>query len=199
MTVEIKPTFFKAPAEFRRWLRENHQRVDELWVGYYKKDSGKPSITWPESVDQALCFGWIDGLRKSCDEFSYMVRFTPRRAKSIWSKVNIARVAELTKLGLMRPAGLRAFAHRDAKKSGAHSSENKLTFSAEYEREFKANKTAWKFFSTRPPGYRRTVVHWVMSAKKEETQRRRLAVLISDSEQERVIDAMARPGVAKKK
>ncbi|MDQ3930612.1 MAG: YdeI/OmpD-associated family protein [Chloroflexota bacterium] len=179
--MEIK--FFESPSEFRKWLDENHQTETELWVGFHKKGSGKPSITWPESVDQALCFGWIDGIRKSIDETSYMIRFTPRKRGSIWSAVNIKRVGELIELGLMQPAGLAAFEKRDEKKAQLYSyerTESKLDEA--YERQFRDNQVAWSFFEAQAPWYRRTSSWWVMSAKKEETRQRRLSTLIAASE-----------------
>jgi uncharacterized protein YdeI (YjbR/CyaY-like superfamily) len=178
-----KPVFFATPAKFRAWLQKNHARISEQWVGFHKKDSGRPSITWPESVDQALCFGWIDGLRKSIDGASYMIRFTPRKPGSTWSAINIRRAKELKRLGLMSAAGLRAFAKRTPEKSAAYSYEQRhnARFSAAQEKRFRENKKAWEFFRARPPGYQRTATYWVASAKKEETQARRLAILIKDS------------------
>ena len=178
----MKPTFFARPEDFRRWLERNHDKADELLVGFWKKDSGKPSITWPESVDEALSFGWIDGVRRRIDDQSYSIRFTPRRRGSIWSAVNIKRATELSKLGQMAPAGLRAFEARDEKKSAIYSYENRpRELAPEYEKRFRANKKAWAFWSAQPPGYRRLVTYWVMEAKKEETRERRLAQLIDDS------------------
>jgi uncharacterized protein YdeI (YjbR/CyaY-like superfamily) len=178
----MTPHFFESPAAFRKWLAKNHSSASELLVGFYKKDSGKPSITWPESVDQALCFGWIDGVRRRIDDVSYSIRFTPRKKTSTWSAINIARVAELTKLGLMQPAGLRAFEHRREDKSAIYAYENAVrTLDAADEKKFRANKKAWEFFNAQPPGYRRLCIYWVTSAKKEETRARRLATLIDDS------------------
>ncbi|HXH38512.1 MAG TPA: YdeI/OmpD-associated family protein [Thermoanaerobaculia bacterium] len=178
----MEPTFFATPAAFRKWLEKNHDKASELLVGFHKKDSGRPSMTWPESVDQALCFGWIDGVRRRIDDASYSIRFTPRKPISNWSAVNIARVAELTKLGLMRPAGLRAFEKRREDKSSIYSYENELrTFEPAHEKTFRANRKAWQFFNAQPPSYRRVCIYWVMSAKKEETRARRLATLIDDS------------------
>ena len=177
----MKPTFFAAPAAFRRWLEKNHEKAAELLVGFYKKDSGKPSITWPESVDQALCFGWIDGIRRRIDDVSYSIRFTPRRRGSIWSAVNIRRATELSKQGLMSPAGLRAFEARDEKKSAIYSYENRpRALAPEYEKRFRANKKAWEYWTAQPPGYRRLITYWVMEAKKDETRERRIATLIAD-------------------
>jgi len=178
----MEPTFFPTPAAFRKWLERNHASAAELLVGFYKRGSGKPSITWPESVDQALCFGWIDGVRRRIDDVSYSIRFTPRKQISNWSAINIARVAELTKLGLMRPAGLRTFEHRREDKSAIYSYENAVrTFDPSDEKTFRANRKAWQFFNAQAPSYRRVCIYWVTSAKKEETRARRLATLINDS------------------
>ncbi len=179
----MEVTFFGSPSEFREWLEQNHDSAKELWVGFYKKGSGKAGITWPEAVDQALCFGWIDGIRKRVDETSYTNRFTPRRRGSTWSAVNIKRVGELTELGLMRPAGLEAYEQRDETKAQLYSyerAESKLVEA--YERQFREHERAWAFFSTQSPSYRRTSSWWIMSAKKEETRQRRLAALIEASE-----------------
>ena len=182
----MKPRFFKTPANFRGWLEKNHDKAKELLVGFYKKDSGRPSITWPESVDQALCFGWIDGVRKRIDDESYSIRFTPRRRGSIWSAVNIKRAKELEELGQMTPAGSHAFAQRDEKKSAIYAYENRpRELAPEYEKRFRANKKAWAFFSEQAPSYRRVITYWVMEAKKEETRERRLAALIDYSAQGR--------------
>ena len=178
----MKPQFFPTQADFRKWLSRNHDSVDELWVGYYKKDSGIPSLTWPQSVDEALCFGWIDGIRKSVDAQSYMIRFTPRRAKSTWSAINIRRVKELRKLGLMKPSGLAAFQRRTEDRSESYSYERKaVKLNKRYQDIFRKNKKAWMFFSSMTPSYRATVMSWVMSAKQEETRSKRLLVLIKDS------------------
>jgi len=180
----VKPTFFKTPADFRSWLEKHHSRADALLVGFYKKESGKPSITWPESVDEALCFGWIDGIRRRIDDIRYSIRFTPRRRGSIWSNVNTKRVAELIKDKRMRPAGVKAFEARDPKKTGIYSFERETaTLPAEFEKAFRANTKAWKFWEAQPPGYRRLAAYFVTSAKQDETRRRRLDVLIRDSAQ----------------
>ena len=180
----MKPTFFKTPADFRSWLERHHARADALLVGFYKKESGKPSITWPESVDEALCFGWIDGIRRRIDDIRYSIRFTPRRRGSIWSNVNTKRVAELIKDKRMRPAGVKAFEARDPKKTGIYSFERETaTLPAEFEKAFRANTKAWKFWEAQPPGYRRLAAYFVTSAKQDETRRRRLDVLIRDSAQ----------------
>ena len=193
-------TFFDTPAAFRAWLEEHHQTASELWVGFYKKSSGKPSITWPESVDEALCYGWIDGIRKSVDETSYTIRFTPRKPRSTWSAVNVARVAELTRLGRMRPAGHKAFEARAEAKTGIYAYEQRNTaeLAEAYEQQFRANQPAWDFFQAQPLGYRRTAVWWVVSAKKEATRLKRLATLIEDSAQGRTIAPLTRPGGQRK-
>lgn len=178
----MQPTFFETPAAFRKWLAKHHAKATELLVGFYKTDSGRPSITWPESVDQALCFGWIDGVRRRIDDVSYSIRFTPRKPTSNWSAINIAKVAELTRLGLMQPAGLRAFEQRREEKSGIYAYENApRTLDSAYEKTFRANKKAWEYFSGQAPSYRRVCIYWVMGAKKEETRERRLRTLIDDS------------------
>src|SRR6266568_553956 len=179
----MEVAFFETSSEFRTWLEEHHNTTQEVWVGFYKTSSGKPSITWPEAVDEALCYGWIDGIRKSIDEVSYTIRFTPRQAKSTWSLVNIKRVEELKRLGRMRASGLKAFENRDPKRSGIYSFENRpRKLDPVYEKKFQSNKRAWAFFQAQPPGYQRTASWYVMSAKKDETRMRRLATLIGESE-----------------
>jgi uncharacterized protein YdeI (YjbR/CyaY-like superfamily) len=177
------PVFFPTPEKFRQWLTKNHGRSDELWVGYYRKDSGRPSITWPESVDEALCFGWIDGIRKKVDHQSYKVRFTPRRARSMWSAVNIARIAVLTGEARMQSAGIAAFARRQETNSRKYSFENRQSakLTAADERVFRQNCVAWNFFQAQPPGYRRRAAWWIISAKRPETRRTRLERLIGAS------------------
>lgn len=178
----MKPKFFSTPAQFRRWLEKNHDRADELLVGFHKKETGKKSITYPEALDEALCYGWIDGVRKRLDETSYTIRFTPRKPKSIWSLVNVKHVERLTKEGRMAEPGLEAYARRDPKRTGIYAFENEpREFSPEYEKKFRANKPAWEFFQREPPSIRRTCIFWVMSAKKEETRLRRLEQLIDSS------------------
>ncbi len=178
----MKPTLFESPDVFRKWLVKNHDSAEELLVGFYKRGSGRPSITWPESVDQALCFGWIDGIRRRIDAECYTIRFTPRRKGSIWSAVNIRRATELQKQGLMHPSGASAFEKRDEKKSRIYSYERETAaFNPQQEKQFRDNRKAWKFFSEQPPGYRRLAMHYVISAKKEETRARRLATLIDES------------------
>lgn len=175
--------FFATAAEFRAWLEAHHESVDELWMGLYKKSSGRPSITWPESVEEALCFGWIDGLRKSIDEVSYRIRFTPRRPGSIWSTVNVEKARELIESGRMRAPGLEAFNVRKEDRARRYSFEQgDVALGEELEAEFRANARAWTFFQAQPPSYRKTLIWWVVSAKREETRRRRLAKLIRESE-----------------
>ena len=178
----MKPKFFKTPADFRTWLEKNHATATELSVGFYKKDSGKPSITWPESVDQSLCFGWIDGIRKRIDEISYQIRFTRRRTGSIWSAINIKRAKELVRQKQIRPAGLKAFAARIENRSGIYSYEQRSTELPEpYEKLLTKSKAASNFFEKQPPSYRKMIGWWIVSAKKEETRMARLAKLISAS------------------
>jgi uncharacterized protein YdeI (YjbR/CyaY-like superfamily) len=192
--------FFETQAEFRAWLEKNHATKTELYVGFHKKSSGKPSITWPEAVDAALCFGWIDGVRKSIDETSYANRFTPRRPGSNWSAVNINRVKELKKRGLMTPAGLAAFERRDEGRALAYSYERaNARLDPAMEEAFRANEKAWAFFEARPPSYRKAVTWWVVSAKKEETRQRRLRTLIQDSAEGRLVGAFARPASRNRK
>jgi uncharacterized protein YdeI (YjbR/CyaY-like superfamily) len=189
----MDPLFFATPVDWRHWLEKHHDRQKEVLVGFYKKDSGKPSITWPESVDVALCFGWIDGVRRSIDDISYTIRFTPRRPRSIWSRVNSKRVAELIDLGLMHPSGMKAFEARDDRRSGIYAFERQhVEFDRKQEAQFRTNKAAWKFFQTQPPWYRRTSANWVVSAKREETRNKRLAILIADSENGRTIGPLTR-------
>jgi uncharacterized protein YdeI (YjbR/CyaY-like superfamily) len=178
----LKPEFFQTPEDFRAWLEKNHATATELWVGFYKKDSGKPGITWPESVDQALCYGWIDGIRRRVDEISYQIRFTPRRRGSIWSAINIKRARELVRQKQMRPAGIKAFAARIENKSGIYSYEQRTTELEEpYATYMKKNKAAWNFFNEQPPSYRKMIGWWIITAKKEETRMARLTRLISES------------------
>jgi uncharacterized protein YdeI (YjbR/CyaY-like superfamily) len=185
----VKPVFFASPSEFRSWLERHHDTTSEVLVGFYKKASGRPSITWPEAVEQALCFGWIDGVRKSLDDTRYTIRFTPRTARSTWSAVNIKKANELIESGLMQPAGLEAFKKRTEAKSGIYSYEQRhaAQFDETQEAQFRANKKAWDFFQSKPPSYRKAATWWVVSAKKEETRLRRLAKLIEDSEHEHTI------------
>ncbi len=188
-----KPTFFPTPADFRAWLQAHHDKFQELLVGFYKKDSGRPSITWPESVQVALCFGWIDGVRKSLNDTSYTIRFTPRKPTSTWSSININLVRKLTKQGLMHPAGLKAFAARNAKKSGIYSYEQRKNpkFTREQEKQFRANEVAWEFFRSQAPWYQRLTTYWVISAKREETKIKRLSLLIENSQNQRSLRQLA--------
>jgi len=192
----MKPTYFPAPADFRAWLEAHHETAEELLVGFHKKGSGKPSLTWPESVDEALCFGWIDGVRKSLGETSYTIRFTPRRPTSIWSDVNVGRVKDLEKQGRLRPAGRRAFAARRAEKTGVYAFEQRrpAKLSKEQEASLRANRKAAAFFDAQPPWYRRTATHWIVRAKRPETRERRLALLIKDCAAGRRIGPLTRPG-----
>jgi uncharacterized protein YdeI (YjbR/CyaY-like superfamily) len=174
--------FFENQSEFRKWLEINYKTETELIVGFYKLSSGKPSMSWSQSVDQALCFGWIDGVRKSIDEESYSIRFTPRRNNSNWSAINIKKVEELTKAGLMKPEGLSAFALRKEHKSEKIADENAPLFSdATFEQQFRENKTAWDFFMKQTPSYKKAVLRWVMSAVQEKTRQARLEKTIRES------------------
>lgn len=178
----MNPTFFATPADFRAWLDAHHQTAAELWVGFYKKGSGRPSITWPESVDQALCYGWIDGIRKRLDDASYVIRFTPRRKGSNWSEVNRRRAAELSEQGLMQPAGLAAYEARDKDRTREYTYEAQShSLDEAYEAEFRAHVGAWDYWEAQPAHYRRGATHWVMSAKREDTRRKRLETLMADS------------------
>jgi len=180
---ELPPVrYFRSAAEFRRWLEKNHARVTELWVGFYKKGVDRKGITYKDAVDQALCYGWIDGLLKRVDAESYTHRFTPRTHKSTWSNANIKRVGELKKLGLMAPAGLEAFGRRTKDRSGVYAHENQhVTLAPAMMKRLRADRKAWAFFQAQAPSYRRLAAAWVMSAKREETRERRLASLIEDS------------------
>ena len=187
----MKPAFFKTQSDFRRWFEKHHDTSKELLVGLYKKGSGRPSITWPESVDEALCFGWIDGIRRSIDDISYTIRFTPRKPISIWSAVNIKRAQELIDQGLMKPTGLKAFEARREYKSGIYSYEQRTEKLPDpYARRFKKNKAAWAFFEAQPPGYGKMVGWWIVSAKKEETRLKRLDKLIEESAREQRISQL---------
>jgi uncharacterized protein YdeI (YjbR/CyaY-like superfamily) len=183
-TGKPKPMFFETADAFREWLDKNHAQHTELSVGFFKRASGQPSMTWPESVDAALCYGWIDGVRHSIDAIRYRIRFTPRKPTSTWSAINVKRVAELTKLGLMRPAGLKAFQARRGDKTGIYAYEQRknAALTPAYEKQFRANQKAWHFFRQQPPWYQRTASYFVISAKQETTRQKRLAQLIRDSE-----------------
>ena len=178
-----EPAFFPRPEDFRAWLEKHHKTEKELLVGFYKKGSGRPSLTWSESVDEALCFGWIDGVRRNRDEESYTIRFTPRKPDSNWSAINVAKVEELTRQGRMRPAGLAAFEKRSEAKTAIYAYEQRkdVKLDKALEKRFRAEKAAWDFFQAQPPGYRQLMLFWVMGAKKEETREKRLARLIEES------------------
>ena len=178
----MKPKFFKTQSDLRKWFAAHHDSVAEQWIGFYKKDSGKASITWPQSVDEALCFGWIDGVRKSIDETSYKIRFTPRQSRSTWSTVNIKRAGELTNQGLMQPSGLKAFAARKENRSGIYAYEQRSPeLPDQYEKRLKKKRAAWEFFQSQAPSYRKLANWYVLSAKKEETRLKRLDALIEYS------------------
>lgn len=185
--------YFTTPAGWRRWLEANHARAVELWVGFYKRGSGRPSITWPESVDGALCFGWIDGVRKSIDAERYVIRFTRRKAGSIWSAVNLRKMRALDRAGLLHEAGRAVFAARDPKRQRVYSFEQRkeLTLSAAQWKRLRGDAAAWAWFAAQAPWYRRTAVFWVVSAKRAETQERRLLILIADSAAGRRIGPLA--------
>jgi len=188
------PIFFAKPSELHVWLEKNDDKASEIWVGFHKKSSGQPSITWPESVDEAICFGWIDGVRRSVSDTSYAIRFTRRTARSIWSAVNIRRAKELISVGRMQPAGIKAFEQRSDERSAIYSYEQRQSakLSGAFEKQFRANKKAWKFFRAQAPWYQRVAAFWVVSAKKDDTRLKRLAKLIEDSENGRTIPPLTR-------
>jgi uncharacterized protein YdeI (YjbR/CyaY-like superfamily) len=179
----VKPRYFATPEKFRAWLEKNHAAAGELLVGFYKKGTGKPSIDWPQSVDEALCFGWIDGVRRSLGAESYTIRFTPRKAQSTWSSVNIRRVKALTGLGRMAPAGIAAYKRRSSDRSAIYAYEQRKTaeLAPAEAKLFKANARAWKYFAALAPSYRHKALYWITSAHKPETRRRRLARIIAMS------------------
>jgi uncharacterized protein YdeI (YjbR/CyaY-like superfamily) len=188
--------FFATPADWRAWLQENHGKAQELWVGFYKRNSGRSSITWPEAVDGALCYGWIDGIRKSIDDVSYKIRFTPRKPRSVWSAVNVRRVSELTKLGLMHQSGLDAFKKRQSSRSEIYAYEQNrkaAVLPRAYTRQFQSHPVAWEYFQAQAAWYRRTASWWVISAKKDETRLKRLTTLIDCSGRKKSIPALTRP------
>jgi uncharacterized protein YdeI (YjbR/CyaY-like superfamily) len=192
MNLEIHPTFFTTQEHFRKWLEKNYNKATELFVGFYKVNSGKPSMTWSQSVDQAICFGWIDGVRKSIDKDSYFIRFTPRKPTSIWSAINIKKVEDLIKQGLMQPAGLASFKLRKESKSKIYAYEKEaVKLSDDFEKKFKANKKAWEFFQSLPPSYKKHALYWVMTSKQEATAIKRLEELITDSEARRKIKKLS--------
>lgn len=177
-----EPLFFTTPAEFRRWLEANHDNAKELWVGFRKKGSGRPSVTWPESVDEALCFGWIDGVRKRLDDDSYTIRFSPRRPGSVWSRVNIDRAEALAAEGRLQPAGIEAYEARRENRSGIYSYEQRSADLPEpYAAILKRNEAAWAFFQAQPPSRRKAIFWWIVSAKRETTRLSRLEKLIAFS------------------
>ncbi|HYC38618.1 MAG TPA: YdeI/OmpD-associated family protein [Usitatibacter sp.] len=176
------PRFFASAVAFRAWLTKCHARRDELWVGFYKVGSGKRGLTYAQAVEEALCFGWIDGIKKRVDESAYMHRFTPRGPRSIWSVINVRRAKRLIEEGRMCAAGLKAFEARDPRRTGGYSFENReAAFDADSGKRFRGNRKAWHFFATQPPGYRRLATFWVMSARKDQTRERRLAQLVEAS------------------
>ncbi|HWM11378.1 MAG TPA: YdeI/OmpD-associated family protein [Solirubrobacteraceae bacterium] len=190
----MEPIFFASPAEWRAWLETNHAEASEVIVGFHKKATGRASMTWPEAVDEALCFGWIDGVRRSHGPEAYTNRFTPRRPRSNWSAINVKRVGELTAEGRMTPAGLAAFEARTGEQTASYSYEQRqAALEPEQEARFRAAHEAWEWFSARPPSYRRAAIHWVTSAKRPETRERRLATLIDDSAAGRPVKPLARP------
>jgi uncharacterized protein YdeI (YjbR/CyaY-like superfamily) len=190
----MKVRFFASSARFRDWLQANREKRSELWVGFYRKSSGKPSITYPEALDEALCVGWIDGVRKKVAPDAYTIRFTPRRAKSQWSAVNIKRAQELQRAGRMHPAGLKAFAAaKNQSRKYSYEQRREASFDRDMEEQFRASRKAWEYFQSQALWYRRTTAFWVLSAKKEETRQRRFATLISDSENGRSIKPLTRP------
>jgi uncharacterized protein YdeI (YjbR/CyaY-like superfamily) len=190
---ESKPIFFASPQEFYNWLEEHHESETEVYVGFHKTHTGKRAMSWSEAVDQALCFGWIDTRANAIDEDRYMQRFTPRRPGSNWSKINVEKVAKLTEAGLMRPAGLAAFENRIDDRTGVYSFEREnAALPPEYEEQLRANPAAAEYFDSRPPWYRRTAIHLIMSAKREETRLRRLVQLIDDSAAGRDIKQLRR-------
>jgi uncharacterized protein YdeI (YjbR/CyaY-like superfamily) len=201
----VKPAgilYFSSPAAFGRWLEKNHAKKSELWLGYHRKETGRPSLTWSESVDEALCWGWIDGIRKSVDATRFTARFTPRRPGSIWSQINLRKVEALIASGRMQSPGLAAFRARRADRSGVYSFEQgkKAKLPPAYERVFRRNRAAWEFFRTRSDAYRRVTSWWVISAKQEETRRRRLGILIESSAANRPIPGLpAAPQARSKK
>ena len=189
---EEPAVFFDSAQDFRDWLEAHHASADQIWVGFHKKASGRSGLTYAEAVDEALCYGWIDGLTRRRDEDTYVQRFTPRRPGSNWSTVNIAKVAELTREGRMRPAGLRAFEQRTPARSGVYSYENRpAELPEEYTATFRQNERAWEWFSGQPASYRRAATWWVVSAKREETRERRLGALIERSAAGRRIDLLS--------
>jgi uncharacterized protein YdeI (YjbR/CyaY-like superfamily) len=191
--------FFDTAPDFRRWLKTKHQKCNELWVGFRKKSTGKPSITYSEAVDEALCYGWIDGVRKSVDAHAYTVRFTPRKEKSKWSAVNIKRAEKLAAAGRMCPPGLKAFeGAKEQPRSYSYEQRREARLDKTMDREFRANRKAWDFFQAQAPWYQRTSTFWVMSAKQEETRKRRFSTLLSDCQHGLLVKPLRRPPVPKR-
>lgn len=189
-----RPVFFKSAKELHKWFEKNHDKATDVWIGFYNVKSGKKGATYKEAVDEALCFGLIDGIRKNIDEETYANRFTPRRKNSIWSDINTRRIQELIEESRMQPAGLAAFQTRDEKRAGIYSFEqDSHKLAPAFEKKFKSNKKAWKYFTSMASWYQRTSIHWVMSAKQETTRLKRLKTLISDSAEERTIAQLTRP------
>jgi uncharacterized protein YdeI (YjbR/CyaY-like superfamily) len=191
----VEPRFFATPAEFRAWLEQHHADEQELIVGFYKKATGRPTMTWTEAVREALCFGWIDSVRRSIDADSYSNRFTPRKPRSNWSAVNVKHVEELIREGRMHTAGLAAYEARAPARTGVYSYEQRHEAALEpaQEERFRADEQAWQFFQAQPPSYRTTAIYWVVSARKQDTRDRRLATLIDDSRHGRRIAQLTRP------
>jgi uncharacterized protein YdeI (YjbR/CyaY-like superfamily) len=187
----MRPIFFHSAAAFRAWLRSHHATATELWVGYWKKATGRPTMTWPESVDEALCYGWIDGVRRGLDHRSYVIRFTPRKPGSAWSALNLTKMKTLEAAGRMTAAGRRVFDARDHRRSGYATKDFRKDFDAATRRAFRRERKAWAYFQAQPPGYRRIATHWVMNAKRAETRARRLGILIAASAEGRRLDRMA--------
>jgi uncharacterized protein YdeI (YjbR/CyaY-like superfamily) len=193
---ELDAVFFRTPAAWRAWLAANAADGSEVWVGFFRRGTGESGLTWPQAVDEALCFGWIDGRRQSIDARRYRIRFTPRKATSIWSAVNVARVAELSALGRMQPAGHAAFALRKEARSGVYSHEQpgEPELDGDQRAAFEARAGAWERFRAQPPSYRKAALWWVVGAKRPETRARRLATLIEDSAEGRRVGHLRRPG-----
>ena len=189
----MEARFFASPEEWRAWLEEHHDAEREVLVGYWKRGTGRPSLTWAQSVDEALCFGWIDGVRRRIDDERYSIRFTPRTARSRWSRVNVERVAELTDAGRMRPAGRAAFEARTEEGTYSYEQQRDAALDEARERRLREDAAAWEFFGAQPPSYRRAAIHWVMSAKRESTRDRRLAQLIECSAAGRSVPPLTRP------
>jgi uncharacterized protein YdeI (YjbR/CyaY-like superfamily) len=184
----MTPIFFQDQIEFRKWLEKNHKKESELLVGYYKVSSGKPSMKWSESVDEALCFGWIDGIRRSIDDERYSIRFTPRKPSSVWSNINLLKVEQLKKKGLMKQSGFEVYNKRKISRSGLYSFErDKAGLTEAFESMFQANAQAWEFFRKQAPSYQKTILNWIMSAKQENTRLSRLTKTINASENQKRI------------